>query len=198
MLCTVCVSACVHETERERGREWDRSLNAAPPSFLPPSFPFFIPSFLFLALLFPSCISCFSLDYSALLLRVAHSISLALSSLATARASHSVPCINLCAPPPPPPPLPSAYSASPLKGRFRRGKGCEERRFYSVFQFSPVLIELFCNPAPSKTKRRPHSRSCLLRSSARSPLISLMPLCFPGLWGPKAGAMLNLKGFVPR
>lgn len=157
-----------------------------------PSFSSFLRSFLSLALLFPPSISCFPLDYSALLLRAAHSIS-----LATARASHSVPCINLCAPPPPPP-FPSPYSASPLKGRFRRGKGCEERRFYSVFQFSPVLIELFSNAAPSKTKRRPHSRSCLLSSSARSPLISLMPLCFPGLSGLKAGSMLNLKGFVTR
>lgn len=122
------------------------------------------PSFLW-PFLFPSCISCFFLDYSALLPQAAHSISLTLSSLATTRASHSIPASIS-------PRTPSLTPAAHSKADSTEGKECEERRFYSVFQISPVLIEQFCNPAPSKPSAAPTLRAAY---SVPPPLTAIFP-----------------------
>lgn len=139
-------------------------------SFLKPSFSS--------SLLFPSCISSFLLDYSAfLLLRVqaAHSISRSLSLLPRYNSGFPLhPSINLSMHPP--------SLQQPTQRLIPQRERMWGEAFYSVFQLSSVLIELFCNPAPSNQAQPPLS-SCLLCSSSVHGNISLIPLCFPSSRG---------------
>lgn len=156
MLSTVCV--------------WNKILNAAPP--FPSSNPPFLLAFYFLPVFLPFSLITLRSSFLEYKLPTPY---LSLSLLPRYNSGFPLhPSINLSMHPP--------SLQQPTQRLIPQRERMWGEAFYSVFQLSSVLIELFCNPAPSNQAQPPLS-SCLLCSSSVHGNISLIPLCFPSSRG---------------